>query len=888
MARKNKKSSSKRSAQKILDAFQIAERAENGYDNNSDASSDGDDLPVHDGIMDARKFLGKDQDNNDDFDDEEILSDEALGSDDDFDVLNSKFSQTIRDKKKKEKTRAKNRRRGQENSESEEESEYDSIDESELVSLSQAWDMDDKDLRASKNLGKDIVLNDDWETESSEEDEDEDEEDEEESSEEEEQSEDEDIFENEDEVDDDINLLNTVSRLQSSIKKPVKERKRLVTETTDENEFNLPTNGAKLSLNDMISAVDSSVSKDAILIDEPLFGKDGQEKSKALSVPLPRNIQARNDRKVAYDITKEQVSKWQEAIEANLDAEHIHFPLNAPALPETNNAFDAEVEPSTDLEKKVQEMLKQSALLDEKNEATFEEIATAKLSKEDMRKRTNELRLMRDLMFRDEKRAKRLKKIKSKQYHRIKKKERLRNQELVEGSDAESDKEDHDMKRATERMNLKHKTNSKWAKSMIRTGLSKDAENRGELEEMLRQGERLRAKQFGYEDGDQSDEGISDVEKQYEQDEELDDKSREKLGKGVLAMDFMKQAEEKQRQENLRQIALMKQLRNGNDLEEFQNDPNSGINIEKNEGRRIYTPKSVSMISSNEEVNAITIEEVDLDNEKSLENKLSRKFNNTDNIEVKTTEQPEEKTENKSDDEAPEVNPWLADEETTKRSKNVHTVDQTSSKLSKSAAKIAKVANKRSRADRDKEDSEIIDMEQAILINKGGVLDSDEEDNESDSGDVRMFKQKNLIKQAFAGDDVVQEFEAEKRQVIEDEGDKEEDLTLPGWGGWAGDGVTEQPKKKFVRKINGVVQEGKRKDKNLKNVIINERVNKKNLKYQSGAVPYPFESKEQYERSLRMPIGQQWTSKETHQKLTMPRIIKKQGHVIDPMKAPFK
>lgn len=886
MARKNKKSSSKRSAQKVLDALQIAERAENGYDNNSDVSSDGDDLPVHDGIMDARKFLGKDQgDDDDDFDDEEILSDEALGSDDDFDVLNSKFSQTIRDKKKKEKMKAKKRRTQQEEEEEEDEedSEYDSIDESEFVSLSQAWDMDDEDLKESKGLGEDVVLNDDWESESEEEDEDDDDGDESSGEDDEEEEDEDDIFEDE-EADDDVNLLNTVSRLQSSIRKPEKERKRLVTETTDENEFNLPTNGAKLSLNDMISAVDSTASKDAILIDEPLIGKDGQEKSKALSVPLPRNIQARNDRKVAYEITKEQVSKWQKAVEANLDAEHLHFPLNAPALPDTNNAFDAEVEPSTDLEKKVQEMLKQSALLDEKNEATFEEIATAKLSKEDLRKRTNELRHMRDLMFRDEKRAKRLKKIKSKQYHRIKKKERLRNQELVEGSDIESDKEDHDMKRAQERMSLKHKTNSKWAKSMIKTGLSKDADNREELEEMLRQGERLRAKQLGYEDGDQSDEGISDVEKQYEQDEE-EDEVREKLGKGVLAMDFMKIAEEKQKQENFRQIALMKKMRNGDDLEEFENDPNSGINVEKNEGRRIYTPKSVSMIASNEEVNSRTIEEVELDNEKSLENRIEKKFK----VVEEKAEQPEEQTaekDNESSDTA--ANPWLADEETTKRSKNVHTVDQTSSKLSKSAAKIAKVANKRSRAERDKEDSEIIDMEQMLVMNKGGVLDSDDEDNESDSGDVRMFKQKNLIKQAFAGDDVVQEFEAEKRQVIEDEGDKEEDLTLPGWGGWAGEGVVDKPKKKFVRKINGVVQEDRRKDKNLKNVIINERVNKNNLKYQSGAVPYPFESREQYERSLRMPIGQQWTSKETHQKLTMPRIIKKQGHVIDPMKAPFK
>ena len=85
-----------------------------------------------------------------------------------------------------------------------------------------------------------------------------------------------------------------------------------------------------------------------------------------------------------------------------------------------------------------------------------------------------------------------------------------------------------------------------------------------------------------------------------------------------------------------------------------------------------------------------------------------------------------------------------------------------------------------------------------------------------------MFKQKDLIKQAFAGDDVVSEFENEKKRVIEEEDDKEEDLTLPGWGDWAG-GDSKPKKRKVVRKIDGVMAKDRRKDKNMKNVIINEK-----------------------------------------------------------------
>jgi U3 small nucleolar RNA-associated protein 14 len=44
---------------------------------------------------------------------------------------------------------------------------------------------------------------------------------------------------------------------------------------------------------------------------------------------------------------------------------------------------------------------------------------------------------------------------------------------------------------------------------------------------------------------------------------------------------------------------------------------------------------------------------------------------------------------------------------------------------------------------------------------------------------------------------------------------------------------------------------------------------------------------EQYERSLRAPIGKEWNTRDTFQKMTKPRVITKLGQVIDPLKAPF-
>lgn len=48
------------------------------------------------------------------------------------------------------------------------------------------------------------------------------------------------------------------------------------------------------------------------------------------------------------------------------------------------------------------------------------------------------------------------------------------------------------------------------------------------------------------------------------------------------------------------------------------------------------------------------------------------------------------------------------------------------------------------------------------------------------------MSQRDLIAQAFAGDDVIADFEAEKQEEAEKEGPKiEAPSLLPGWGTWA-------------------------------------------------------------------------------------------------------
>ncbi len=53
-----------------------------------------------------------------------------------------------------------------------------------------------------------------------------------------------------------------------------------------------------------------------------------------------------------------------------------------------------------------------------------------------------------------------------------------------------------------------------------------------------------------------------------------------------------------------------------------------------------------------------------------------------------------------------------------------------------------------------------------------------------------------LLAQAFEDDDVIADFEAEKRAVEEAEQPKDIDLCLPGWGEWTGPGMSVSRKKK--------------------------------------------------------------------------------------------
>lgn len=908
MARKQGRKNFRNPSRKAHNALEIAQRELGDEDSGTDTEMQG--SKRNGAVINLLKRVqgAKDEDldeaaraSDESFEDEELDSDEALGSEDEFDVLNSKISQTIRDSKKAGKGHTETLDSDGDNNG------YNSFDEKELVSLSEVWDMDNKgnDNELKRELktpqGYHFTSDTDNSDDNISNEKDsaiEEEEEEDESEENYSDKGEEDPFAELSSDDANIELKTVTSTILKGSKKPIYSKLGTYG-TGNDSEYNLPAiqsiandeSHKKISVKDLLKVVDG---KDAIDSASLVTGK-----SLTVEVPLPQRIQQRHDRQAAYEISKDEMDKWRDIVQQNRKADHLDFTKSSKSVHNNASAFVKSLDvPQTELQEKVEALLETSNLAEPTKDSTFEELATAKITPEEMRKRTIEMRLMRELMFQEERKAKRLKKIKSKTYRRIKKKELMRNNELTGASD-ESDTE-KDIARAKERMTLKHKTNSRWAKDMIRHGMTNDANTREEVEEMLKKGEQLRMKIRGDTSDDDRDESLSQFEDKFDDRNQTAD-LKSSIGKsGLLNMAFMKNAENAEKEQNketLERLRVMDNITNPDLLSSEDEGPSDAkdANVIFNKGRRIYTPGALESKADLAQTKLAANDRMQEKKSRVIYSHSTKTSNNEittvdGSIIVNHPEAHEDEPQNESkalpSESSKGTNPWLDtedsdDEKTTVRnSSKVKVVQKDSSQFVKGAAKINKRLEKLETRDKSKKDP---NGSEEILLN-----DEKLNLNTSNGAPEFMFEQQNLISEAFAGDDVVSQFEQDKHEMAVNEDDQEIDVTLAGWGSWTGAGTNPRKKRKFIKKVKGVVTQDKRRDKNLKDVIINEKLNKKNMKYQSSAVPFPYENKEQYERSLRMPIGQEWTSRATYQSMIKPRIMTKPSQVVDPLKAPFK
>ncbi|KAF4992819.1 hypothetical protein FDECE_13605 [Fusarium decemcellulare] len=647
----------------------------------------------------------------------------------------------------------------------------------------------------------------------------------------------------------------------------------------DDDDQDKPKSKPKISLSDLgLTGIDDANVKKSM----KLMNKEEKEKrpgaSKKLDVPLARRQQDRLDRSAAYEKTNQTLDRWNDTVKQNRRAEHLVFPL--PQNSATAGLDTTELQPlttakpSNELESTIMSIMEQSGLSMDKpqkpKEKEYDEEGNELSRKEALARR----RMERELNSREAKRAKRIKKIKSKAYHRVHRKQRERDEmatkEAMEEAgeiDSEAEREAQDRRRALERVGQRHKE-SKWAKIGSKTKRAVwDDEFRAGLTEMARKDEELRRRKEGRaggsddsseSDSDDSDGGDASLRRQLaalEEDEEVPQK-------GLMSMKFMQKAEAAKKEAN---DALIRQIRRELDGE----DPDGSSDDEVEEvGRRQYGAAEGKAFKPTLETSTRVAKKrasAEKEDDDDVEITINGGSSNPAIPNITSSSTPAASS---------TTGAWSRGEVRRKKkgqsSTNIGDLDLTSnvivaSRPSKSKSK-SKTTNGTTADDDDTTDAE----------------------SETDQHLPLAVRDQEMVARAFAGEDVVGDFEREKADVAEEDDDKVVDNTLPGWGSWVGEGVSNREKKRhqgrFLTKVEGIKKKN-RKDAKLDKVIINEKRVKKNDRYLASQLPHPFESRQQYERSLRLPVGPEWMTKETFQDSTKPRVLMKQG-IIAPMSKP--
>lgn len=586
-------------------------------------------------------------------------------------------------------------------------------------------------------------------------------------------------------------------------------------EDSEEEEDNPGSGNAKLSLADLgLAGINDEHIKKSIKL---MNKEDRGEKKTRLDVPLAKTLQDRNLRSAAYSETNKTLDRWIDTVKSNRRADHLIFPL-------AQNAHDKglaseELMPvnqktsGTELESAILSIMEESGLgpsasKEKKNEGGLID-ESERLSKAEQKEITRQKRRERELHDREMARQKRIKKIKSKAYRRIHRKEGLKDEQaaydaLVEAGeiDSEAEREMQDRRRAEERMGTRHRE-SKWAKLGKKAGRAVwDEDFRAGLTDMARRKEELRRRVEGRK-GSDDDSDVSmgsgdEKDKKQKLLSELDRAAQysddDEPKSGLMSMKFMQRGEEIRRKEN---DDLVAQIRRELDSEAEESGEEMDI------GRRQYgMGRADAKLPANSPKS------------KKKAAKSSEPVVFKDDVEM--TEAPSRKQKK-----AVEAEPVVS----------APSAPGAWSRVPQEGRKSKKAAGKAPAAELDLSNSVALATKSSKPKSKTAEADDGNDTDDSDAIHLPMaIRDQELIKRAFAGEDVVGDFRREKAEIMDEDDDKEIDNTLPGWGSWVGEGVSAREQRRhkgrFVTKVEGV-KKTSRKDYKLKDAIISERRVKK-------------------------------------------------------------
>ncbi|XP_026881323.2 U3 small nucleolar RNA-associated protein 14 homolog A isoform X1 [Electrophorus electricus] len=710
-------------------------------------------------------------------------------------------------------------------------------------------------------------------------------------------------------------LLEAISSLGGRRRKKHVERSEASVQVS---EFSVTAGGAeeKINLCDLLGTMEKTPGAPSKTKKQL---RNLQNCKETLELPLSKQQTEKIQRTVAYEKSTKEVSRWESVIIQNQKAEQLVFPLKQePAGPKRMEQVVAGWKAQTPLEQEIFSILhsnKQPVL--DPVLTPMEKAAIKAMSLEEAKIRRAELQKARALQSYYEAKAKRGKRIKSKKYHRVQKK--AKQKEFLKQFDemmktnptaALEELKKMELSRMEERMSLKHQNSGKWAKS--RAIMAKyDESARSAMQEQLQLNKELTQKLVVPSDDEEerrAEEEANALPDFVNEAEPVPDSAnpwmRGKLTSEASGPDVSdvaaepgvsdvaaepssgqegeqhREEEEEEEQEEeeeklLREFERKRKLRR-NEEDDLAPQPreergrSSPVDMVEQVTREEVVGEDVEISDDEEEDDE---EEDDEEEGAEVVSEFNSLFNRLMQSGRAEPQQIQAEEAELLDEGLVYVRTMddleaLGQDEMAGPSNAVpdpHTQTPSAEATTEPPSKKKKEIDPK----------EVLTKE-AKTITVPLVLTAVEEEEES------FAEQAAIIKEAFAGDDVISDFLKDKRKQEEAGRPKVVDLTLPGWGEWGGVGLkpSRQKRRKFRLKAAAAPP---RKDQKLPAVIISEKRNASIAAHQVSQLPFPFQNSAQFESCMRSPVGQTWNTQNTVKKLTAPRVVTKLGAIIQPM-----
>ncbi|KAK0423421.1 hypothetical protein QR680_008136 [Steinernema hermaphroditum] len=655
----------------------------------------------------------------------------------------------------------------------------------------------------------------------------------------------------------------------------------------------------KVNVADLLNSIKSTKNlndaKKQLHLDVPK-GKKPRKAARTLDTPLHRQAKERIESAVAYRETRKNLRVWDSVVADNRTAEQLVFPLDREPIRVMRSGAERteDFTPRTELEKQMSEVLNGS-----KNNLTNKEMYTEAeqeiikaMSLKEAKEKCHELQRLRALMSYREAKMKREARIKSKKYHRIKKRDKrkklIKEFEDLVARDPEAAKEklaELELDRIEERGSLKHSTKGKWKQQLMKYA-SRNEGIKKFMDEHAQLGKELREKHNLESDSDESeDEGtakkktVGDILREAAEAAASEDRNITTAAENpYLREQLAKIREAKKAKANVKHVTNEQfekgKKNNGKALFDVDND---WITVAKeDESEDEEAVEGEEEVEDQEDVE-VADEDVKVDDEEDVEDEEQEEDSDEEEEEL---EKPTKKTSRRDID---EIFDDIDASVLSFAKKSVRFADEveesTCKKKGKKRAAQEPVDLKRSKKSKEVQDEISLNPKDFLNIENNALVDVNK--NVMDTiEDFEEELQQDALAAAFQDDDVLADFEEERDEVHGVEKPKDIDLTLLGWGSWTGPGIEKKaPKKRFVLKA----KEQKRKDRRNVGLIIRENVDSAVEQLQPNEVPFPFTTIDDYEAVLKQPIGRDWNPVQVTKELTKQAVKTESGRIIRPL-----